>query len=69
MIKSIEWQEKLLLLKPIAKSEARSISKLKPSEQYGKYLDLVINKRFRINDFNGNINELQALVTRIKKEY
>lgn len=41
--------------------------KLPLREQYSKLLGLVINTKLRINDFTGNVKELENIIVKIKE--
>lgn len=67
MVRSINWNGQKLLVRVPSKQEINSFKKQKPSSCYSKYLNLVINERLTVNDFSGNINELNQLIIKIKE--
>jgi len=67
MAKTIKFKNKTLFIRVPTQDELKHFNSLKPSKSYSKYLGLVINEKLTVNNFTGNIKELQNLVAEIKE--
>lgn len=63
----VKHKGEILVVRKVSTNEKRSIYRLSTTKQYQKFLSLVMNKQLSVNQFTGNVKELQEIVSKIKE--